>query len=156
HGGLGVDGRKTAATAMAWGKSREQAKIRYFKPGEGPFAIAGAGYARFYVLGPPREVKLLKKSDPTKKHSEVYELAAESAANHAFCAAVESLEEGKESEAQPFSRWFKLTEQKSRTDEFFTKHYWSGDDSWRQIEHDWLSAAGTLALQLDSDTNNTC
>ncbi len=26
---------------------------------------------------------------------------------------------------------------------------------WRQIESDWLGAAGTLALQLDSDTNNT-
>ncbi len=27
--------------------------------------------------------------------------------------------------------------------------------SWRRIDHDWLGAAGQLALKLDSDTNNT-
>jgi hypothetical protein len=28
-------------------------------------------------------------------------------------------------------------------------------DAWRRIEDDWLGGAGRLALQLDSDTNNT-
>lgn len=50
------------------------------------------------------------------------------------------------------------------TKEFFQKHY-SGNDrrpkddhppaDWRRIDGDWLGAAEQLALNLDSDTNNT-
>lgn len=29
------------------------------------------------------------------------------------------------------------------------------DQNWRQIDHDWLTSSGELALQLDSKTNNT-
>jgi hypothetical protein len=39
--------------------------------------------------------------------------------------------------------------------EFFNGKYFSQEQSWRGIEADWLAAADDLALNLDSDTNNT-
>ena len=50
---------------------------------------------------------------------------------------------------------------------FFRNHYGFPSDpsrvpphadqlSWRRIDTDWLEAAGSLALKLDNDTNNTC
>ena len=57
---------------------------------------------------------------------------------------------------QPFDKWFRVTETEGKGQPFFAEYYWPDRDNWRQIEHDWLEAAGRLALQLDSDTNNTC
>lgn len=156
YGSFGVEGRKTTAKAMAWVKSREKAKVRYFKPGDEPFGVPGVEGLRVYVLGPPRDRKMLKKSDPSKKNSEVYELAGDGGADLGFFAAVESLEGGKEAGEQPFKEWFHVSETESRAQKFFAEHYWLDGEDWRRIEHDWLDAAGGLALQLDSDTNNTC
>ena len=46
---------------------------------------------------------------------------------------------------------------------FFQTNYWGEDrdaeekdQSWRRIDSDWLGASSTMALQLDSATNNTC
>ena len=41
-------------------------------------------------------------------------------------------------------------------EQFFGEHYWNVSDDWRSIGHDWLEAAGLLALRLESDNNNTC
>ncbi len=41
---------------------------------------------------------------------------------------------------------------------FFQTNYFAGDpgdQSWRRIDSDWLNAPASLALQLDSATNNT-
>jgi hypothetical protein len=155
QGGLGVQGRKTTAKAMEWVKSRNSAKLRYCKPGDEPFRVPGINGVRVYVLGPPRDRKRLKQSDPSKKRSEVYELAGEYGGDLGFLSAVESLDSGMDAGEQPFDKWFRITETESKDQTFFAKHYWL-DDDWRRIEHDWLEAAGRLALQLDSDTNNTC
>lgn len=154
YGGFGVSGRKTTPKAMEWVKSRENAKLRYFKPGDEPIAVPGVADVRVYVLGPPRDLKMLKKSDPSKRHSEVYELATDGS-ELGFLAAVESLEEGSQASEQPFREWFRLSETESKG-EFFDRHYWRKDEEWRRIEHDWLGTSGALALRLDSDTNNTC
>ena len=45
-------------------------------------------------------------------------------------------------------------QQESRKEPRFAS-YWRKGDAWRQIEDDWLDSAGQLALNLDSDTNNT-
>lgn len=156
EGGLGVQGRKTTAKAMEWVKSCASARLRYFKPGDEPFSVPGVDGVRVYVLGPPRDHKLLKRSDPSKKHSEVYELAGAYGSDMGFLSAVEALESGLDADEQPFDTWFRVTEKEARSQPFFAQSYWPDHDSWRQIEHDWLEAAGRLALQLDSDTNNTC
>jgi hypothetical protein len=156
QGGLGIQGRKTTVQAMAWVKNHDSAKLRYFKPGDAPFGVPGVKGVRVYVLGPPRDHKMLTRSDPSKKTSEVYELAGTYEEDLGFLRAVESLDGGRDAAEQPFDRWFRITEAEGQSQQFFAQHYWSADDDWRQIEHDWLEAAGRLALRLDADTNNTC
>jgi Metallo-beta-lactamase superfamily len=155
-GGLSVEGRKTTAKALAWVKDRKNAKLRYFKPGSGPFPIPGTEDTRVYVLGPPQNRRLLRKSDPSAKSSEVYELAGGNGADLGLLAALESLETGRQEQDQPFKGWFRIAETDTRNERFFADHYWEPNHDWRSIENDWLEAAGRLALQLDSDTNNTC
>jgi hypothetical protein len=156
EGGLGAQARKTTARAMEWVKSRDGAVMRYGKPGDEPFMVPGVDGARVYVLGPPRNRKLLKRSDPSKKSSEVYELGAGFAADLGFLSALESLDGGGGTGAQPFDRWFRLSGAEIGNETLFAEHYWTDREEWRRIEHDWMEAAGRLALNLDSDTNNTC
>jgi glyoxylase-like metal-dependent hydrolase (beta-lactamase superfamily II) len=73
-GGFAAAPGRTTADGMAWPKSRPGVEIKYFRPGEPPHAIPGVDGVRVYVLGPPQDRKLIKKSDPSKKASEVYEL----------------------------------------------------------------------------------
>jgi hypothetical protein len=156
-GDLGAAPGRTTADGMTWPKQRPGTEVRYFRPGGAPHVIPGVPGVRVYVLGPPHDRKLIKKSDPNAKAGEVYELAAGGGADAAFLAAVEAQVDG--SSAQPpFDRWFGLGDNEARATEFFTNRYGfdaEGSDAWRRIEDEWLGAAGRLALQLDSDTNNT-
>jgi hypothetical protein len=115
----------------------------------------GVDGIRAYVLGPPYSAKSLRKSNPSKRHSEVYELAADSAVDLGFLAALESLGIGQETGKQPFESWFRLTEAEAKNENFFQDFYgFSGADR-RRIEDDWFAAAESLAPKLDSHTNNT-
>ena len=154
--GLGAAGRATTTTAMNWVKSRTAPREpEYLYPGA-VFALPGAQHVRVYVLGPPHDKKMIKKSDPTKGASEVYQLAAASGADFGLFAAIDALDAGEDTpEAQPFDEWFRISESEAGDNAFFRDHYQAKADDWRRIEHDWLGPAGTLALQLDSDTNNT-
>ena len=156
---------------------------RYCQPGE-ELAVKDVVNARIYVLGPP-ENELIKKSDPTKSGREVYEKPEASAVAGvnvgAFFQAAQSVlmeEEDlnmEEREARnlnfPFDSSHRLGAPDVEKNEggqfdFFRQHYFGvpddaattdakDDSSWRRIDHDWLGAAGQLALKLDSDTNNT-
>ena len=66
HGELGVAGRATTAKAMDWVKGRGNARLRYFTPGGEPIQVPGVDAARAYVLGPPRDPTMLRKSDPRR------------------------------------------------------------------------------------------
>ena len=151
-----MEGRKTSAKAMEWVKSRPHAKLRYFKPEDEPFGVMGDAGVRVYALGPPRDRKMLRKSDPSRRHSEAYELAGGGGADIGFFAAIDSSENGREAGEQPFKEWFRMSEAEGRAHEFFAQNYWPDAQEWRRIEHDWLGTTGALALRLDSDTNNTC
>ncbi|HUE86528.1 MAG TPA: MBL fold metallo-hydrolase [Vicinamibacterales bacterium] len=156
-GGLGAAPGRTTADGMSWTKQRPGADIRYFRPGGLPHTIPGVEDVRAYVLGPPYDRKLIKKSNPSKRASEVYELALAGGVDAGFMAAVEA-QSADSASAEPFDSWFGMGDEEARDTEFFRKHYGFGDqdaDGWRRIEDEWLGAAGRLALQLDSDTNNT-
>ena len=155
-GGLGAVGRATTNTAMNWVKGRTAPRDpEYLWPGT-VFPLPGAQRVRVYVLGPPHDRKMIKKSDPTKGASEVYQLAATSGADFGLFAAIDALEAGDAPpEAQPFEEWFRISETDAKGTAFFRDHYDAQAADWRRIEHDWLGPAGALALQLDSDTNNT-
>jgi hypothetical protein len=156
--GLGAAPGTTTADGMAWPKARPGADVRYFRPGEPPHAIPGVEGVRVYVLGPPHDRKQIKKSDPSKKAPEVYELAGAGGADGGLMAAVDALASGDPATDQPFDAWFRVSDKDAATQKFFQMRYGFDDestDTWRRIEDDWLGATGRLALQLDSDTNNT-
>jgi hypothetical protein len=155
-GGFSAAGRRTTRNALEWVRNRTAPDPpEYLEPGMDCFPVPGTEQVRVYVLGPPRDPRRLKKSDPSKKASEVYELAGEADADFGFFAAVDSLDGGSAPEGQPFEEWFRVDEVEAKGREFFQEHYGFEGDDWRRIEHDWLGLAGSLALQLDSDTNNT-
>jgi hypothetical protein len=154
EGDLAAGASKTTAKALEWVKDRD-ATIRYLRPGQQLFDFRGLRGIRVYVLGPPHDSRLIKRSDPSKAHSEVYELAGGSGSHQGFLAASEALAEGKPPARQPFDPFFRVEEAEAAKDDFFKHRYYAKDDEWRRIDHDWLGYAGALALALDSDTNNT-
>lgn len=153
-GGAAAASSGTIGSAMRWAKKRPGAKVKYLRPGGAPIPIPGTERARVYVLGPPRDPKLIRKSDPSKRASEVYELSGEGGPEHGFLAAAGALA-GRPDAARPFDDWFCVPEGDAASKGFFRDHYGFDGDDWRRVESDWLGSAGPLALRLDSDTNNT-
>jgi hypothetical protein len=154
HGDLGAAGTKTTGKALEWVKAR-QAPVKYLRPGDQLFDLAGLPGIRLYVLGPPHDSRLIKRSDPSKKHPEVYELAAAEGSHQGFLAAAEALAEDQKPGGQPFDGFFRVDESDARNQNELWKKYYAKGRSWRRVDDDWLGYAGQLALQLDSDTNNT-
>ena len=142
-------GFQTTGGALDWVKSRE-AEVKFLRPGDRLVDLPGLGDVRVYVLGPPHDRRLIKRSDPSKRHPEVYELASNDGSHEGFLAAVEAQAANGDPGAQPFDGFFRATEAQARKTwpEYF-------EVDWRRIDDDWLGYAGPLALQLDSDTNNT-
>jgi hypothetical protein len=150
-GELGVAGRRTTAEAMKWIREHETASIRCLKPGGKVVTSPAIPGIRVYILGPPQNVKQLRKSRPSKSSPEVYQLA--DGPNAGFVDAL-SLPSDDGSLNGPFDPSFDIPTQKATGMPFFDRNYFS-TDSWRQISDDWLGSSESLALQLDSDTNNT-
>lgn len=173
-GELGADGRPSGLqNALEFVLSR--GNTRYHTPGRPPLSLPGG--VRVYVLGPPRDEKLLLRSDPSRRASEVYEKKLGLDEETAFFAAAMATvpgtgmtltEEEEELRAMsvPFDRPCGLSFDKAQKDGFFQERYFGvpgklkekdkdEDISWRRIDDSWLGAAEKLALQLDGDTNNT-
>ncbi len=150
QGELGASGPATTAKAIEWVKQRQNARLRYFTPGCDPVLVPGVDDARVYVLGPPRDVKLLRKSDPSTRSSEVYELAGMSGEDLGFLAALDASAEVGDSAGMPFDQWFRISDAEAWENDFFAEHYGgfegeNDDQGWRRIESDWLGVAGRLA-----------
>ena len=120
--------------------------VRFCKPTDEPYQPEGADW-RIYVLGPPLDQKMLKKSDPSGRAPETYPLAASA---EGLAAALG----GGATNARPFNQVWAIPDAEARTMDFFRDQYYEGPD-WRGIHGDWLGTPGELALKLDSDTNNT-
>jgi glyoxylase-like metal-dependent hydrolase (beta-lactamase superfamily II) len=163
-GELGVDGQPSRierALDYVLGRGKPP---RYRVPGE-LVGLPGPT-ARVYVLGPPRDEALLLRSNPSQRASEVYEKRLTLNQEAAFFAAVlaaEPPQSPQEKELRnlsfPFEEVYRGDLEQAKEDPFFAEHYYGAgkeaEADWRQIEEDWLGAADILALQLDSDTNNT-
>jgi hypothetical protein len=173
----GSQGQKhLGATAQAMENARALGgrngeHVRYWKPGDTPWTSADLPGVRIYVLGPPRDEEMLKK---TFVASEVYHLAARDAGHNAFFGAA-ALGGGA---ADDSDKWYPFDDAYGRelrsaqqgvdlrmpdaTAEFLQRHYFGPgsdmgdqDQSWRRIDEDWLGNAAQFALNLDSTTNNT-
>jgi hypothetical protein len=172
-GGLGAD-RAAALTGnqQALKLLREHAgRIEFLRPGNAAVDVPRAAGARAYVLGPPRDAALLKKSKPSSgSRQETYLTDSLGLSSLSAAALALDREDGEstpqsldaaaqEEQCHPFSQIYRLSYDQAAGNSFFRRHYGLGDsehaDAWRQIEHEWLFAAEQLALDLDHHTNNT-
>ena len=146
---------KEAARAMRDLISTDH-QISYRQPAEPPFDEVSDDW-RIFVLGPPRNKKLLTHADPRKGTDEGYPLAE--AENLALAISAE--------DDPPFDKRYQIDMEASRSFDFFADHYWSDEgrgaketdeeatQGWRRIGLAWLDGAESLALKLDRITNNT-
>ncbi len=159
------DGRDTAL-----GLAGEN--LQFLEPGGAPIRLDGVANARVFVLGPPRDEKLIKKANPSKRVPETYGFGAGGAA----AAVLESLDNALSAQSGPFPSKYNIPLEEAQRIAFFDDHYFNsnssdatgqpeddsafpedllGDESWRKIDNEWSSVAADLAMKLDSATNNT-
>ena len=169
-------GSGRVAEALEYLKARGDAAgdLQYLEPGGEPLTLPGVPGVRVYVLGPPRDPSLLKGSEVTeqmKKEDVVYHLSRFGDVGVDALAAASSAPGQPDGERfHPFApehriartfrdQWSPATPRPnpyfSGIRDFVARTYDDPSQRWRQIDEDWLSAFGELALDLDGDTNNT-
>jgi hypothetical protein len=157
-------GKTTTRDALNFLSGHSDSEVTYCYPSKPPLSMDGVQGVRVYVLGPPENINYLKMNDPTKA-GKTYGLTR-IGGEDSFYAALSVL--GQDTR---FSRMKDLTypfEATCRIDETqtalsddadFFKTYYSFErgnrNEWRRIDTDWLDVTSELALNLDSDTNNT-
>lgn len=154
-GGIG----KTRA-AFDYLSKRSGVNVRYCRPADAPVMLAG-GAVRAYVLGPPEDEGLIKRSAPSKAGREVYEISADLFMDEQLETAFERLSGvvGSDVENCPFETAFQvdMASSASLSPQLLELKAETWDkEPWRQIESDWTAMAESLALNLDQHTNNTC
>ena len=166
---LGANGKGIGKTrdAFEYLMKRPGVKTRFCYPDKNPIPLGDVDNVRVFVMGPPQNEGLIKKSAPSKTGREVYEMAAESglAANlgaaFARLSATEPLDTSNTSDC-PFDEGLRRggpgRQQRTRAglSELLQGTWDNPDEEWRRIDLDWTQVSETLALNLDSHTNNTC
>jgi hypothetical protein len=156
-------------------RGKDAGDLRYLEPGGEPFGLDGVDGVRVFVLAPPRDPILLKSSEVTermKNEGVIYHLSSTGEVGmDALGAALAGSPGTAEDRYHPFSAEHRITRTVadlsnagasmpnpyfSALEAFVTETYDDPKQAWRRIDHDWLSAFGQLALDLDNDTNNTC
>ena len=144
--------------------------LRFCTPSDKPVKIPGTD-VRVYVLGPPPDEKFIKKYNPSKKEPETYHLDA----MNQYVASLTLTDSDPDT---PFDEQFHIPMPVAQQMPFFQQYYWGEAEdlpdkslpdkgqartdptersqSWRRIDANWLDSSSSLALQLDSATNNTC
>jgi len=164
-------GATSGETARAFACAKELAgkkNLRLCQPGEPPIILPGLPKFRFYVLGPPKDEKLLRKSNPGKGEAYGFDV---SASNEMFLNALSRNASATDATLDPFESRFQIPLNRARRLPFFDRHYFGDlqdgsvtehktgkalrDQSWRRVDDAWLDTSETLALALDSATNNT-
>jgi hypothetical protein len=141
--------------------TRKGIEIAYCHPADQPRELPGVAGVRVYVLGPPEDEALLKRSDPTAKGKEVYELAPgmtfEKSLLSAFARFANDLSEVPEDDRDcPFDTYLKRQPEQSSALKTLIAATWNQEgENYRQIDTDWMNAAEALSLALDKHTNNT-
>jgi hypothetical protein len=114
---------------------------------------------KVYVLGPPRNQKLLFDATPGKEETYDPHLALAETSASKIKTALENQITGEYhwEEAQfPFNLFYKQKPVKSnKAIKAIKDIYDHPDDEYRKIDNEWLASADRLALYLDSYTNNS-
>jgi hypothetical protein len=154
---LGAADTNGRSPAWDYALKKSVEKPKFCVPGE-LLSFDGLDDVRIYVLGPPEDFELFTKMNPPK--DETYRSEGTGFAGESFFAAVSGDDALFDLESHhPFEKRLRIDPEAAPKMDFFQKHYGfdsTGKDAWRRIDDDWLSAAGNLALNLDTYTNNTC
>jgi hypothetical protein len=175
---FGAASTGTTGAALDYIKKRSDGKPKYCKPGEPPVELPEVPGARFWILGPPMDEKLIKKSNPSQ--GAAYGLDAGPDGSQSFFIAGVAAGMGAagntlldDSVINPFDEMYSIPLARAEHIPFFDRHYFGEvtdgsvsekidsdtanvrDQSWRRIDAAWLGVSETMALQLDSATNNT-
>lgn len=132
-------------------------KVKYCTPGTS-FDLSDVGI-RIYILGPPEDLDLIEKEEPTDEESYRHSLRMSLANSFLAAATAEDDSIFDSNSFLPFDEVNKIEINSKKPDPFFKENYGYSKrkkDAWRQIDEDWLSTAGELALWMDDYTNNTC
>ena len=148
---FGAAGQGTTGDALRFVKGLCEER-RFCLPQDAPVELDDLA-ARLYILGPPHDEKMIKRYNPSKSQPETYGMAAMKMLAHSIANADVDA---------PFDPIVQIPLEAARQMHFFDAHYWGEDvdsqeksQSWRRIDGDWLDLSSSLALQLDSATNNT-
>jgi Metallo-beta-lactamase superfamily len=177
---LGFLGATAGSTeeAFTFAKGLSKRRPRYCQPGEAPIVLPQLPGIRFWVLGPPKDEKLIKKSDPGKTAGYGLDAGPDGLQAPLLSALVRDIGFGADNlqqesdfiSDQPFEDRFEIPTARAMQIPFFERRYFGEstdeslwlenrhelrDQSWRRIDGDWLDTSETLALALDSATNNT-
>ncbi len=150
------------AGAVAILKEVGREKPKYLRPGQTlDVPRLAPGQARVHVLGPPRIAgnELLYRKDPRQGESYDPHLAFACASADRFLDAVNA-RSGVVSRGEvhyPFSEMIKASGRRHMTPPLaaMQRLYNRRTEAWRKIDEDWLQQADTLALFLDTFTNNS-
>ena len=156
--GLGERARDAAEALLKLGRQR----VKYLSPGAEPIEGPGGNW-RIFVLGPPRDLSLLRRDQP-RRPGEGYPLAGLEA-EALNLAAIGAPPLTKDSDP-PFKAAFQIPLEDTRAMAFFQRRYWNNavagaerDETpaqdFRRIGLAHLSAVEAFALKHDRLTNNT-
>lgn len=131
-------------------------KVSYLSPGD-VLDLPGlsTGAVKVYVLGPPRDSKLLFDINPSKDETYDTKLTAVSNLADGYLSALTNYAGnavGTEERNFPFDKKFG---KKLDNAGFLNHSYYLPENDWKRIDDEWLDPVGRLALYLDSYTNNS-
>ena len=146
---FGAAGQGTTSEALGLVKAFPS-KLHFCRPDDEPVTFSGTS-AKIYVLGPPHDEKKIKRFNPSRANPETYGMSK------VYLDAVVTATPEMDLNA-PFDPIAQIPLEVGKQMPFFQTHYFGGDpgdQTWRRIDSDWLNAPASMALQLDSATNNT-
>ena len=135
-------------------------KPSYLKPGQ-TLDLPGvpAGSVRVHVLGPPRSDADLFRAEPRKGESYDPALTAANLLASRFLEAARQRRRRPSAgeDDYPFNSRYRRSTDRSRSPALtaLVKRYRARAVEWRTIDDDWMQQAETLALYLDTFTNNS-
>lgn len=122
--------------------------ISYLKPGEIIEDLSENLGIKFYILGPPLLYENIKKESGGEGES--YDHNKDILNDDLFAAAILNADNVQTSDLQTFNNKYLNIDQDSLSYNLYNNDL----EAWRRIDEEWLMSSGSLALRMNSLTNN--
>ncbi|MGP1354535.1 MAG: hypothetical protein ACTS1Z_14560 [Parasphingopyxis sp.] len=149
-GNIGASGRAGTEDIMNSIKQQWREESVFLSPGGAPIKIEGLPDLSVFVLGPPRDQQMIKKSRPSSAGHETYLFAPIVGSENQYLLPARAGDDtgfaGAADTKAPFNPRYNLS------------HDETGiyvQDDWRAVDSASDTEVGELALRLDAHTNNT-